>query len=327
MFLSLHSILAIGIILATFALIWMKRAPPALALIAANLLIFFLQLIAPLRVGILGASETALAVVPFDAVTGELALYGPGLWNLQPWAFVQSLTSMFLHADWRHLAMNMLALFLFGQPFAERVSPRRFLLLYVLTGLAAAAAQLVLEGQTPSILLGASGAIFGILGSFAARFPRQVVPVPIPVFIILFLRMPIWIGAVVYGAIQITYYLVEGAETNIAYFAHLGGLVAGFVLGPLLVRPALETRWRVDLTKFAPFADTPQAREVLASMQANHDEPEVFQAWLDRFFAHATCPTCKAKVAPRDRGHVVCTHGHRFDVRQQVKDAPRPPAV
>jgi hypothetical protein len=51
-------------------------------------------------------------------------------------------------------------------------------------------------------------------------------------------------------------------------------------------------------------------------MQLNHDEPAVFQAWLDRFFATATCPTCRHKVAPRHHGEVVCTQGHRFDVRQ-----------
>jgi hypothetical protein len=100
--------------------------------------------------------------------------------------------------------------------------------------------------------------------------------------------------------------------------------VAGALLALLLLRHVhapggKEGRVAVDLPKLAPFARDASSRTVLAHMQTNHDEPEVFQAWLDRFFRTATCPTCSQRVTPGARGQVVCPGGHRFDVRRDAK--------
>jgi hypothetical protein len=77
----------------------------------------------------------------------------------------------------------------------------------------------------------------------------------------------------------------------------------------------------VELDALTPFAADPGTTQALAQMRSNHDEPQIFQAWLDRFFRTATCPTCQHKVMPRHHGEIVCTQGHRFDVR---KDRTRP---
>ena len=77
----------------------------------------------------------------------------------------------------------------------------------------------------------------------------------------------------------------------------------------------------VDLGALGPFARDTGTSQALAQMKANHDEPQIFQAWLDRFFRTATCPTCHHKVMPRHHGEIVCTQGHRFDVRQDKRKA------
>jgi hypothetical protein len=77
----------------------------------------------------------------------------------------------------------------------------------------------------------------------------------------------------------------------------------------------------VDLVALGPFARDTGTSQALAQMKANHDEPQIFQAWLDRFFRTATCPTCQHKVMPRHHGEIVCTQGHRFDVRQDKRKA------
>jgi hypothetical protein len=230
-----------------------------------------------------------------------------------------------VHWDFLHLLGNMVALLLFGVPFEQRVGPRKFLAIYFLGGLAATLAQVGAEWGHATFLVGASGCIFAILGAFAIRFPNQVVPVPL---FFLVIPMRVVYGAVAYLALQILYlasYQDVPGLGGTAYYAHLGGAAAGVLLGLTLVRPgAAKSPIAVDLKALEPFARDPKTKVVWDHMIANHDEPAVFQAWLDRFFRSATCPTCGHRVAPRSSGTVVCTQNHRFDVRQ---GAPAPVAA
>jgi hypothetical protein len=138
----------------------------------------------------------------------------------------------------------------------------------------------------------------------------------------------VWVGAILFGALQLLYLSFVASDTatadNTAYFAHLGGLAGGTLGGFLLVRGkvrVLRNPVAVDLGALGPFARDLGTSQALAQMKANHDEPQIFQAWLDRFFRTATCPTCQHKVMPRHHGEIVCTQGHRFDVRQDRRKA------
>lgn len=313
--LNLFSLVALGLMVLACALIITRRTPAAVTLLITNLAVFVLELLSPIRIGALGSEGTAVALREYPAVMGELGLFGTAFAAGSPWAFVQVFSSMFIHADFFHLLSNALPLFVFGLPFEEKIGPRKFLAIYLATGIVAAVVQMATQWGAPILMMGASGAIFGILGAFASRFPRQVVPVPVPIFIVIFIRMRIVYGALIYAVIQVAYIQFSDGASGVAYFAHLGGLVAGLALGRVIGVPG-SARWQVDLSKFRPLATTPPAKEVVAHMEQNHDEPEVFQAWLDRFFKHATCPTCQSKVMPKDQGHVICTQGHRFDVRK-----------
>lgn len=149
------------------------------------------------------------------------------LWPLGPlFAPWQILTYGFLHGGMTHLAFNMIGLLTFGNELERYWGTRRFLVFYFASVAAAALAQLLVTrslGQyVPTV--GASGGIYGLLLGFAMMFPqRRVVPLipPIP--------MPAWLFALLFAGLEL-YLGVTGTRSGIAHFAHLGGMVGGFLV-------------------------------------------------------------------------------------------------
>ena len=158
--------------------------------------------------------------------------------------FLTLFTSMFMHAGWIHLGGNMLYLWIFGDNVEDRIGHFKFTIFYLLCGLAATFAQLVfsLESNIPN--LGASGAVAGVLGAYILMFPQgrvrvlqgqQVIQVSALIVIGFWIVLQLFSGI---GSI------VSTAQTGgVAYMAHIGGFVAGFLLTFLLRgnrgRPAL----------------------------------------------------------------------------------------
>jgi membrane associated rhomboid family serine protease len=145
--------------------------------------------------------------------------------------FVTLLTSMFMHAGWLHLLGNMLYLWIFGDNVEDRFGHLKFLVFYLICGFAATFAQLAFSSESNIPNLGASGAIAGVLGAYIVLFPksrvnvlmgRGVIPMPALVVIGLWIVLQFVSGI---GSISNT------AETGgVAYMAHIGGFIAGFVL-------------------------------------------------------------------------------------------------
>lgn len=315
--LSPVSLVAIAVMLAALAVAWSRRFLAAGALAIANVVVFLFTAFGPQFV--LEGGET------LPVIHGELALFSPNLAEDPPLALLQVFTSMFVHADFAHLVGNMIVLLLFGLPFEERIGARRFLVVYLLAGLVGTLAQVAITLPEAIFLMGASGAIFGLIGAFASSYPNSIVPVPITAIIItFFVRMKVWIGAILMGALQLlsmAFFSTYGGSRT-AFFAHLGGLAGGILLGWTLVKgkaPAHRSPVAVDLEALSPFARDAGTAAALTQMRSNHDEPQIFQAWLDRFFRTASCPQCSHKVMPRHHGEVVCTQGHRFDVRRDKR--------
>jgi membrane associated rhomboid family serine protease len=145
--------------------------------------------------------------------------------------FATIFTSMFMHGGWLHLGGNMLYLWIFGDNVEDRFGHAKFLLFYLLCGIAATVAQVAVSANSSVPNLGASGAIAGVLGAYLVMFPKGQVRVlmgrgimPMPALIVIGL----WIVLqFINGVGSIT----QSTETGgVAYMAHIGGFIAGLVL-------------------------------------------------------------------------------------------------
>jgi len=153
-----------------------------------------------------------------------------GLWPIaegSPFGIWQIATYGFLHVSWWHLFVNMFAVFMFGSQLEMLFGQRWFLTYFLVCIFSAALAQLgvaALLNEAPYPTIGASGGVFGILLAFGMYFPRQRIMLlfpPIP--------MPAWLFVTVYGVIEL-FLGVTGLAPGVAHFAHLGGMVGGFLM-------------------------------------------------------------------------------------------------
>lgn len=195
-----------------------------LALIAVNVAVFLAYFPA--------ASEGALARFYTDwGLVPARILSGQGHETL--------ITHMFLHGGWMHIAGNLLFLWIFGDNLETEMGPFGFLLFYLATGLAAAALQIAADPASPVPMVGASGAIAGVMGGYLLLYPRARVDV-LFIFVIFFriIPVPAWIVLGIWFALQ----LLGGFSTpsdmgGVAYWAHAGGFVAGLALTlPIFLR-------------------------------------------------------------------------------------------
>lgn len=193
---------------------WHLIPPVTRALITTNGVVFLLQLL-------LGdVLFLWFALWPLGA---EVAMPGARTGFL-PWQLV---TYSFLHGNLLHLLFNLLGLFMFGSDVERLFGRRRFLTYYFVSVVTAGIAQLVMSavsGGPPYPTIGASGGLFGVLLAFGLYFPNRTIllifpPIPMPARVFVF----------VYAAIEL-YLGVTGTQEGVAHFAHLGGMLGGFLL-------------------------------------------------------------------------------------------------
>jgi membrane associated rhomboid family serine protease len=162
------------------------------------------------------------------------------------------LTSMFLHGGLLHLLGNMLYLWIFGDNIEDAMGPLRFLLFYLLCGVIASLSQIAIDPGSSIPSIGASGAIAGVLAAYFMLFPHSRVLTLIPIFF--FLRL-ISIPAVVLLGFWFVLQVISGAgslgsEGGVAWFAHIGGFVAGAILVfPFRRKSVPVVLWRMILRK------------------------------------------------------------------------------
>src|SRR5919107_1735397 len=150
-----------------------------------------------------------------------------------------ALTSMFLHGGWFHLIGNMWFLWLFGNNVEDSMGHVRFLAFYLLCGLAAAAAQILTNPSSPVPMVGASGAISGVMGAYLVLYPRVRVYTLVPLgFFITSMALPAWVMLGYWFLIQfVSGWVSFGGEAGgVAFGAHVGGFVAGVALVKLFAR-------------------------------------------------------------------------------------------
>ena len=144
------------------------------------------------------------------------------------------ITSMFLHGSWMHLLGNMWFLWLFGNNIEDSMTRPRFVAFYLLTGLAAALAQVAAEPMSGVPMVGASGAISGVMGAYLVLFPRVRVFTMVPLgFFLHSMALPAWVMLIYWAFLQFAGGVVSMASEQaggVAFWAHIGGFVAGVVL-------------------------------------------------------------------------------------------------
>ncbi|AXI89336.1 rhomboid family intramembrane serine protease [Actinospica acidiphila] len=148
---------------------------------------------------------------------------------------LSALTAMFLHGGWLHLLGNMLFLWVFGNNIEDRMGHVRFLLFYLVCGYAAAYGFALLNAGSGEPLIGASGAVAGVLGAYLVLYPKARVWVLVPFLVFLPLRLPAWTVLGLWFGLQAVYSAGQGVTDagTVAYAAH----VVGFAVGMLLAWP------------------------------------------------------------------------------------------
>src|SRR5687767_12926818 len=195
-----------------------------------------------------GAGSTlamARAVCDYGLIAGELTLrlppgtpfpMGEGLVCLtDPGRQVLNvLTSMFLHGSWLHLLGNMWFMWIFGNNIEDSMGHLRFVIFYLACGVAAALLQVFVNPSSPIPMVGASGAISGVMGAYLVLYPRVRVWALVPIGIFpISVAMPAWTMLLYWAAIQFVgglFGLMGEERGGVAFWAHLGGFVAGVVL-------------------------------------------------------------------------------------------------
>lgn len=152
------------------------------------------------------------------------------------------ITYMFLHGGWLHFLLNMWVLWIFSDNVEEALGPLRFTVFYLLCGLLAAVSHILFNWNAVAPVIGASGAIAGVMGAYFRLFPRARVVTLIPIIIIPWIiELPAVVFLGIWFAVQILSGLAGsaggGEATSVAFWAHAGGFVAGMALVRLFLPP------------------------------------------------------------------------------------------
>jgi len=210
------------------------------ALVAVNIAVFAYQLMLAYE----GGEPAYIGFVQKLAVTPSLLL-SPSTWaqTAIP-APLTLLTSMFVHGGILHLAGNMLYLWIFGDNIEDTLGHVNYVFFYLACGLGAALSQVIIEPGSTIPMVGASGAIAGVLGAYLVLHPRaQVLTF---VFLVLYVRIMYLPAAVLLGiwfAMQL-FSAFTGGGAGVAWYAHIGGFLVGVLLVATFIGGSSGGRWR-----------------------------------------------------------------------------------
>jgi membrane associated rhomboid family serine protease len=202
------------------------RPVVTLVLIGVNVAVFAFELLLP-RAGLtLEGFYTRAGMIPYE-LAHRVDIPPSGL---VPW-WATPFTAMFMHGGWLHLIFNMLYLWIFGNNVEDLLGKTRFVAFYLLCGLAAAVTQVIVDVDSTTPVIGASGAVAGVLGAYFVVWPRaRVVTLIVLVFLFPVVLLPAWVLLVAWFVLQaVQGVLALRGETDVAYFAHVGGFVAGML--------------------------------------------------------------------------------------------------
>jgi membrane associated rhomboid family serine protease len=175
-----------------------------------------------------GAATSSWGTIPFEITHGVDAI------SPTPFPVYATLvTSMFMHAGWMHIGLNMLYLWVFANNVEDVLGRVRFLVFYLLCGVASACAQVLADPESTIPLVGASGAVAGALGAYLVAFPGASVHVLVPIFFFIrIVPVPAVVVLLMWFGFQLLNVWLDqgGAGGGVAWYAHIGGFVAGYLM-------------------------------------------------------------------------------------------------
>jgi hypothetical protein len=231
---------------------------------------------------------------------------------------------MFVHSGFLHILGNMFVFFFMGVAFEQRIGRKKFLVIYLITGICGALTHSALNLGSWVPLVGASGAIFGILGAFAYAYPRDEVVMPVPVGIMFIMRIKVIYATILFAILE-TVVVIFSVQDSTAHFAHLGGLVSGVLLAVVLIGKKAEkvkqsnslgsTRYmeiqKSDVINFSHLAElvkTPELKKIYQRIE-KENVLQVRDMWLDHFLEKITCPICNKPLNHFER-KIWCEQKH-----------------
>jgi membrane associated rhomboid family serine protease len=226
-------------------------------IIATNVFVWFYFQGAGMNEAQLAASVCNLGLVPGElthiARIGTAIPLGDGMAcvvDREPINIFTPLISMFLHGSWMHLIGNMLYFWVFGNNIEDSMGSGRFAVFYVLCGLGAAGAHILVSPGSPVPTVGASGAISGVMGAYLILYPRIRVRMFFPPFFIFHVRAWLvliwWFGTQLLSALPELNSMRPEVSSGIAFWAHVGGFVTGLLLVKIFENPRLVARRAVS---------------------------------------------------------------------------------
>ena len=211
------------------------------------------------------------------------------------------ISSMFMHGGPMHLLMNMLILILLGVPFEDRIGSKSFLRIYLISGflgsLLTGSISLWNGEDIETIHIGASGAVFGIMGAFVLLYPRLEIPMLLgPIFMH---RVPVFLSTLVFVAME-TLYVALGTSDGIGHGTHMASFIAGVFLAPYYSNKTDDNESSIDFdsSQLSKVFEKTKIGEHELKMIEESDEPELVNAWVETFWEIQKCPDCNTSLTP-----------------------------
>jgi membrane associated rhomboid family serine protease len=210
------AIICICIMIASLLIAYLKKLTLTYTLIIVNIIIFIITIFFENEI-IYGFGDYPGLGFRSIYLSPE---YFPQLYTL--------FTSMFIHGGFAHIFGNMFVFFFIGTALEERVGLKKFMIIYLIAGVCGALTQAVLNLNSFIPMIGASGAIFGVMGALAYAYPRDEVVMPIGIGFMFITKIKVIYAVLFFAAIE-TFVVWLDVQDTTAHFAHLGGLLGGFI--------------------------------------------------------------------------------------------------
>ena len=288
----------VALLAATAYVVLSKRTPKALGFAVLTLAAFFVQVVD----GFFGDGGYVREFVFTTPDTAE------GDW----W---RPFTYLFAHADLGHIVGNLLVLMIVGPVLEDRIGERRWVTLYLGAGALVVLSHVLMYPTARVAALGASGAVFAVVGALAIVAGKTTVPVPLGMFFMP--RLPVWVMALLYTMMNVAYAFAPGI--GIAWYGHFAGMAIGIAAGAWFAKrhpqpKAVAAAASIDAGRLAPLATTRRLEGYLERYRAirgeTPDDAEYRAAWLERFLKEAACPVCGATGLTAQGGGARCPNGH-----------------